>query len=167
MARSLNQEVGGTEALSRPLSMASAPTRRAPMPAAAFGQSPLGSEVRRGRRTRFVCVSVIRSLHRQGYSFREIASVTGAGYGTVRRAFHDIATLHSPAAEAPEREATRLFDILKIAEEAFDTRNNAILWLREPNVQLGEQRPVDALSTQAGFRAVKTILRQIQYGVFG
>ena len=43
---------------------------------------------RRGRPAKFVCVEVIRGLHGQGFSFREIARCTGVGYGTVRRAFH-------------------------------------------------------------------------------
>jgi hypothetical protein len=42
---------------------------------------------RRGRPARYVCVELIREMHLQGHSFREIAHVTGIGYGTVRRAF--------------------------------------------------------------------------------
>jgi len=42
---------------------------------------------RRGRPARYVCVELIREMHLQGHSFREIAQVTGIGYGTVRRAF--------------------------------------------------------------------------------
>ena len=57
-----------------------------------------------GRPARFVCVEVIRHLHRQGYSFRAIASFTGVGYGTVRRAFHGLAPLGAdPDAEKAAR----------------------------------------------------------------
>jgi putative toxin-antitoxin system antitoxin component (TIGR02293 family) len=62
---------------------------------------------------------------------------------------------------------TKLSEILKIADEAFDSRDKALSWLREPNVQIGDERPIEVIGTVAGFRAVKTILRQIQYGVFG
>jgi len=67
--------------------------------------------------------------------------------------------------EAPIQ--TRLSEILRIADEAFDDRDKALSWLREPNIQIGDERPIEAIGTVAGFRAVKTILRQIQYGVFG
>jgi transposase-like protein len=49
------------------------------------------SSKRPGRPVRYVCVEVIRDLHGQGYSFREIARTYGIGYGTVRRAFHGLA----------------------------------------------------------------------------
>jgi putative toxin-antitoxin system antitoxin component (TIGR02293 family) len=62
---------------------------------------------------------------------------------------------------------TRLSEILRIADEAFDDRDKALSWLGEPNIQIGDERPIEAIGTAAGFRAVKTILRQIQYGVFG
>jgi hypothetical protein len=60
------------------------------------------SFTRRGRPARHVCVEVIRGLHDEGYSFRAIARCTGAGYGTVRRAFHGLAPLGAdPAATLP------------------------------------------------------------------
>ena len=51
---------------------------------------------------------MIRDLHSQGYSFREIARVTGLGYGTVRRAYHGLAPLGAEAAhEQPKEPPTK------------------------------------------------------------
>lgn len=53
----------------------------------------IGSPARRaarpvGRPRVYVSSQLILKLRDQGLSFRQIASVTGFGYGTVRRAFH-------------------------------------------------------------------------------
>jgi hypothetical protein len=135
----------------------------------------LRREVRKGGRpARYVCSEVIRGLHNEGYSFRAIARATGIRYGTVLRAYHGLSPIGADSSadylpqplNVPPNE-TRLFDILRIADEAFDNRDRALSWLREPNIQIGDERPIDAIGTVTGFRAVKTILRQIQYGVFG
>jgi hypothetical protein len=85
-----------------------------------------------------------------------------APVGAVSRADYP---LQSGAVFEPDE--TRLSEILGTADETFDSRDKALSWLREPNVQIGDERPIDVIGTEAGFTAVKTILRQIQYGVFG
>lgn len=43
-----------------------------------------------GRPRVYVSPLLILNLRQQGLSFRQIAAVTGFGYGTVRRAYHNI-----------------------------------------------------------------------------
>jgi len=57
--------------------------------------------------------------------------------------------------------------ILEIASEAFDDADRARRWLEEPNIQTGNKPPVSLIGTPEGFAAVESVLRQIQYGVFG
>lgn len=56
--------------------------------------------------------------------------------------------------------------ILEIAKDAFDNEQTAQEWLGEPNIQLGNRRPIEVLNTPEGFDAVKTILGQIKYAIF-
>jgi len=57
--------------------------------------------------------------------------------------------------------------ILQIAVEAFDDAGKALRWLEEPNIQTGNRPPVSLIGTPEGFAAIESVLRQIQYGVFG
>jgi transposase len=56
-----------------------------------------------GRPPRYVCVQLIRDLHTQGHSLREIALATGIGYGTIRRAYHGQAPAGADVSPAPRR----------------------------------------------------------------
>jgi len=56
-----------------------------------------------GRPPRYVCVQLIRDLHAEGHSLREIAAATGIGYGTVRRAYHGQAPAGADVSPAPRR----------------------------------------------------------------
>jgi hypothetical protein len=64
----------------------------------------------------------------------------------------------------PSEEIAR---ILVIAGAAFDDDERAVRWLQEPNIQTGTRPPVSLIGTPEGFAAVESVLRQIQYGVFG
>jgi hypothetical protein len=57
--------------------------------------------------------------------------------------------------------------ILAIASAAFDDDERATRWLQEPNIQTGNRPPVSLIGTREGFATVESVLRQIQYGVFG
>jgi putative toxin-antitoxin system antitoxin component (TIGR02293 family) len=64
---------------------------------------------------------------------------------------------------AMESEAKR---ILAIATDAFDDEALARRWLSEPNIQLGNRRPIDVIGTAEGRRAVEIVLNQIKYAIF-
>lgn len=56
--------------------------------------------------------------------------------------------------------------ILEIAIDAFDDKEKASEWLREPNIRTGNRPPIELVSTPEGFSAVETVLNQIKYAIF-
>lgn len=52
------------------------------------------------------------------------------------------------------------------AEAVFKSPEKAADWLRRPNRALGHRRPIDLLVTDAGVRAVETILMRIEHGIY-
>lgn len=66
-------------------------------------------------------------------------------------------------------ESDRLVSVLRIvafANEVFQDDHRAGEWLRRPNRSLGDRRPIDLLSTDAGTRLVETVLGRVDYGVY-
>jgi putative toxin-antitoxin system antitoxin component (TIGR02293 family) len=68
---------------------------------------------------------------------------------------------------AHEISSEEIARILAIAGAAFDDDERAVRWLQEPNIQTGTRPPVTLIGTPEGFAVVESVLRQIQYGVFG
>lgn len=62
------------------------------------------------------------------------------------------------------RDPGRLFTL---ADKVFGTEPLADTWMTLDNENLGGRRPVDLLGTRQGRKAVRNILRRIQYGMFG
>lgn len=60
--------------------------------------------------------------------------------------------------------AVRLVRIQTLAEETFDSREKANIWLRRPLVELGDEPPLDIAQTEAGARIIETILAKIAWG---
>ena len=51
------------------------------------------------------------------------------------------------------------------AREVFGNRERAEEWMRESNPALQDRKPLKAIKTQSGRRAVEQILGRIQHGV--
>jgi putative toxin-antitoxin system antitoxin component (TIGR02293 family) len=51
------------------------------------------------------------------------------------------------------------------AEDVFEDAGNAGKWLVHPHVELGGERPLDMLDTQAGYDRVRDLLMRIEYGI--
>ncbi len=62
--------------------------------------------------------------------------------------------------------ALRLARISAEAERVFGDPERSARWLREPSPALNQQRPLDVLRTEAGAKAVETLLGQIDHGMF-
>lgn len=45
-------------------------------------------------------------------------------------------------------------------------RDEALTWLRQPNIALGQRIPLDMLSTDAGARQVEQIIGRIEHSVY-
>ncbi len=69
------------------------------------------------------------------------------------------------SAEESDR-AIRLARVYATALDTLGTSAKAASWLRHPNRVLDDQVPLDMLDTDAGARAVETILGRIAYGVY-
>lgn len=60
----------------------------------------------------------------------------------------------------------RLIETLDALMELFDgDLSGAIRWLKEPNVALANRRPVDLMLTEHGARAVRQVLKAIEFGL--
>ena len=71
----------------------------------------------------------------------------------------------------------RVLRVLRLAEEVYESREQALEWLREPNANLdpalrnllftkGGRAPMTLLNTETGARSVEQLLYQISEGVF-
>jgi putative toxin-antitoxin system antitoxin component (TIGR02293 family) len=60
----------------------------------------------------------------------------------------------------------RAAHVFSLATSVFGDKEAAREWLRSPNIGLGNQVPLDLLSTGAGAREVEDLLGRIEHGVF-
>jgi putative toxin-antitoxin system antitoxin component (TIGR02293 family) len=92
----------------------------------------------------------------------ELARLLGMGAATLRRARAARTKLDATTSDR----LYRLSKIVAIAEEALETPENAMQWLRRPQPALGGAVPLELLVTQAGADEVETLLRRIDFGVY-
>jgi len=92
----------------------------------------------------------------------EIARLLGISEATLRRA----RAASSKLDPATSDRLYRLSKVIAVAEEALETADNAMTWLRRPQPALGGQVPLELLVTHAGADEVETLLRRIDYGVY-
>jgi putative toxin-antitoxin system antitoxin component (TIGR02293 family) len=92
----------------------------------------------------------------------ELAKLLGIGEATLRRA----RAAGGPLDATTSDRLYRLSKILAIAEEALETADNAMSWLRRAQPALAGRVPLELLVTQAGADQVETLLRRIDYGVY-
>jgi putative toxin-antitoxin system antitoxin component (TIGR02293 family) len=59
--------------------------------------------------------------------------------------------------------AVRLLRVQTLAEEAFGDKDKANRWLRRPLTELHGESPLDIAQTEAGVRAIETILGKIAW----
>ncbi len=57
-------------------------------------------------------------------------------------------------------------EILAKAEEVLGTREEAEQWLSRPAMGLDSRRPIDLMASPQGADLVKTLLDQMDYGVY-
>lgn len=60
--------------------------------------------------------------------------------------------------------AVRLLRIQTVAEDTFGSKEKANTWLRRPLAELDRETPLDFAQTEAGARAIETILGTIAWG---
>lgn len=60
--------------------------------------------------------------------------------------------------------AVRLLRIQTLAEDTFDDREKASLWLRRPLAALDGEAPLDVAQTETGARVIEGLLARIAWG---
>lgn len=97
-----------------------------------------------------------------------LASIIGVSLRTVARRRVVSQKLNKPAARLSPVESDRLYRfarILALAEDVFESREDAIEWLNSEQYGLGGAVPLNMLQTDAGSREVEELLLRIEYGV--
>lgn len=104
-----------------------------------------------------------------GLSDEALARIIGVSLRTVARRRVVSQKQHKPAARLSPVESDRLYRfarILALAEDVFESREDAIEWLNSEQYGLGGAVPINMLQTDAGSREVEALLIRIEYGVF-
>jgi putative toxin-antitoxin system antitoxin component (TIGR02293 family) len=60
----------------------------------------------------------------------------------------------------------RLARILALAVSVLESRENAVMWLREPSDVLGGRSPLAAVASDPGAEKVSNMLYQMEHGVY-
>jgi putative toxin-antitoxin system antitoxin component (TIGR02293 family) len=100
-------------------------------------------------------------LKTKGLTFTEMAAIVISP----RTLKHRKARGENLSPEETER-AVRVASIIRLAEEVFGNHETALRWLREKDGRLGDRTPFSLLHTEAGGRAIESMLHGIAHGIF-
>lgn len=104
-------------------------------------------------------LSVLTGLPQMGISEQEIGD-----FIIPKRTRSHRAAKREPLTIEESDRTVRLLRIQTLAEETFEDKNKAAIWLRQPLRELDRQRPLAIAQTEAGARLIETILGKIQWG---
>jgi putative toxin-antitoxin system antitoxin component (TIGR02293 family) len=93
---------------------------------------------------------------------KTLAKVVGISDRTLSRR---LASGLKLSAEESDR-TMRVARVFALTKDTLGSGEKAAHWLREPNLALGGEVPLDLLDTDAGRHDVETILRRIEYGIY-
>jgi putative toxin-antitoxin system antitoxin component (TIGR02293 family) len=87
--------------------------------------------------------------------------------GISERTFHRLKSESTKRLDADKSgRAWALAEVLSRATEVLGSKDAAERWLAMPALALGSRRPIDMMETNAGAEAVRTLLEQLEYGVY-
>ena len=95
-----------------------------------------------------------------GFTSEEIATLLDISAKTMERAISQSARLGLGVSDR----LYRLANVMALAEHVLEDRNQARVWLHEPQHGLGGRTPVELLATEAGSREVENLLGRIEHG---
>ncbi len=104
-------------------------------------------------------LSTLAGLAQAGLSDREIET-----FVIPQRTRRHRAAKNQPLTVDESDRAVRLLRIQTLAEEAFEGKEKAHLWLRRPLTELDGEAPLVVAQTEAGTRVIETILGKIAWG---
>lgn len=106
-------------------------------------------------------IGELNPLVRLGFTDEELADTLD----TSRRTLVRRRASKAPLSAGESDRLVRLARIVAQAmREAFETPEQAVRWLREPNTALGGQVPLDTLRAESGAALVRRLLGSIAYG---
>jgi len=106
--------------------------------------------------------TVIKDIESEGLEPQEVDKIIGP-----REQLPKLVDKHDTLSPDQTDRAIRLADIVRLAEHVFGKREQAFLWLRCPNPELGNRQPLECLAREPGARAVEEALFRIDYGIAG
>lgn len=124
-------------------------------------RSPTANDLRHGVEAGLPYASLEALMGRFRLSRSEVASVLGLPARTMARRKRD--------RRLRPDESDRLLRLARIAAEAariLGTEEKAAGWLRDENMALGGEVPLELLRTDIGARQVEEILGRIEYGLY-
>lgn len=128
------------------------------------GESVLGANVRTQAdlalavRNRLP-LSALQGLAEAGLSDREIET-----FVIPQRTRRHRAAKNQPLTVDESDRAVRLLRVQTLAEDTFEDKAKAHLWLRRSLTELGDEAPLVVAQTESGARVVETILAKIAWG---
>jgi putative toxin-antitoxin system antitoxin component (TIGR02293 family) len=103
---------------------------------------------------------LLRFKRRTRMNFEEIAEVLDVSTKTIERA---VARAGRLSASASDR-LYRMARLVALAERVLEDRDAAMEWLRSPQHGLSGRVPFELLASEAGARAVESLLERIEHG---
>jgi putative toxin-antitoxin system antitoxin component (TIGR02293 family) len=128
------------------------------------GASVLGGDVRSQADLAFAVrnrlpLSALRGLSKAGLSEQEIER-----FVIPHRTRRHRAEKRQPLTVDESDRAVRLLRVQSLAEQTFEDRDNANLWLRRSLAELDGETPLAISQTETGARVIETILGKIAWG---
>lgn len=113
-------------------------------------------------------------LIREGFPAKILKSVSGF-FGETEARIQNIVRVPATTASRLEKNAAkidsaatervyRMGSVTRMAIEVFEDKEKAILWMRQPNLALGNVAPLDLMDTEPGASSVRQILNAIATG---
>ncbi len=90
---------------------------------------------------------------------REIADLTGVSQRTITRWNEE-----SIIGVLPSKNLVKVDSLVHRGIEVFGSENAFKKWLQQPNIALGDDKPIDLLSTPYGAELVEDALEAMEYG---
>ena len=84
-----------------------------------------------------------------------------------KRTFERRVSMDQPLKVVEADAIARLIRVRDHARRAFDTAEQAELWLTEPNPELGGRSPIEMARTDLGAREAENVLTRFEHGVVG
>jgi putative toxin-antitoxin system antitoxin component (TIGR02293 family) len=121
------------------------------------GDAGLETVVRKG----IPATSLRRLADQIDGSVQEIQEIAGINRSTFARRLRNDSRLKVD-------ESDRVARVARVVGAAIDVlgRNEALQWLRQPNIALGQRIPLSMLGTDAGARQVERIIGRIEHTVY-